>query len=1580
MVSSFKPIISLFDKVANSKDLNKKANGKLKESINATIGLFLKKDEQNIQTLSESDIFVIFESIENACSSNAIEIKTQSIDCIQKLISFKILTTEHKSIKNNDGHVLGDFLSLIHKNFCLKHNNSIYYVCLLKTFISTVIPYENQIHDICLLETVKCAYFIFMNSNEGDILSLSVLTLRQIVETIFQRLEGDITKIDTTNIPIVDNIELGKENEELKDNHVEDDIKTTCVDMNTEFTKYNNDSHEIKFPSILYKDAFLVLMSLCKLATKNLESVDNDETKNQVKSINLAVSLLTCALNSSGETFKSSEIFNQILKNHISNVLIKNGISFETVIVHAVSELFICCIKKFKVSLKTSIEKYIIDVIFASLENPSTSVEIKLIHLKTIEFMVSDSQFLVDLFINYDCGLQSDNIFEKLVTLLSKLTKKTTKQTTKFQISKATENDSRCAELLKSSLNNLVLIISCMFQWSQHLFVQMPYQIEKKSISNDNDLSVDNSVENNLTLTLHNDDPEALNALKTTKNLLQNGIKMFNIKPQKGIEYLINENVIMSSANDVATFLFNEERLDKVKIGELLGEFDDFYKNVMYSYVEKFNFKNQNFVKCLRKFLRTFRLPGESQKIDRLMEKFSSHYFAQNPNHNIFNSADVAYILAYSIIMLTTDLHNPQVKNKMQKDQYVQMNKGINNGENLPKDYLEAIYDDIHKKGIEMCGESSKLHSRNNDSFVEATRSEHALSMFMVSWSQFLVAFSIIFSETNQDDLINSVIIGLSMCLRIACIFNCEMEKNAFIQTISQFCLLNGNSIISEMSKKHVSMISHYMVLVNELCNYIGSSWKEVLKCISNLELLQSFVCSPKASIYSINSIDSADGDSSINTQWFSDELKFLTSQDILVAVDKVFLSSTRLDSKSIVKFVEALCIISAEELNFTQPKTFLLQKIIEIAYYNMNRIRIEWSNCWNFIGSHFNKVCCHEDENIATFGLDSLRQLSIKYLEKEELENFHFQREFLNPFEYIIHNSKSMAIRDLVIRCFYVFVVSHAKNIHSGWKNIYAVLSKAASDPYLPVVELSFDIIGTIFENHFGKLVSCFEWSINCLMEFIMNSPISDINMEAIRIMKMLITKIPESQEFKSRLEKECSTNEIFFQHFWNNCLKKVINCLCTIIEKSKIDVRTRSISVLFELIKIYGTSMDETCWKEFLEIIYHMLGYRRLSNSCLVDFSKISNNKTDPINEWLTTTCNHTLHALVDLYLQYQNKVHPFMFDDLCKIILWCLSKNNVQLCISSINCLDTLINSSDVTSNYEQRDATFKKFLDFFNQFIMNTHRYIVDLTKTLEKDPKIQEKYVSTIELVDLASKMCEYKRNMRKPSITFNTEENSKIPKSDYEEIESLAPILTNISTLTFSIQSFDSILFVKSDNSNPSIILDEKSCQLKSSFSFDLISQVTCCLVEYFTLVVQINFNVALRNHLLKSSSLFNSSMPFCLKSQLNIIKLFSKIIHSSFDNSVIKPQESQILSLSISKILDKILESYDHNIDCLLNESLDNISAILFDALKSIPNEQFLLVIPIIYKNVCLFVSKAKFRSQLTRDSLSHLFQRISL
>ncbi|XP_056143387.1 cytohesin-4 [Lampris incognitus] len=117
---------------------------------------------------------------------------------------------------------------------------------------------------------------------------------------------------------------------------------------------------------------------------------------------------------------------------------------------------------------------------------------------------------------------------------------------------------------------------------------------------------------------------------------------------------------------------------------------------VLKAFVGLHEFSDLNLVQALRQFLWSFRLPGEAQKIDRMMEAFASRYC--DCNTGVFQSADTCYILSFAIIMLNTSLHNPNVKDKPTLQRFVCMNRGINNGRDLPDELLKKLYDSIHNE------------------------------------------------------------------------------------------------------------------------------------------------------------------------------------------------------------------------------------------------------------------------------------------------------------------------------------------------------------------------------------------------------------------------------------------------------------------------------------------------------------------------------------------------------------------------------------------------------------------------------------------------------------------------------------------------------------------------------------------------------------------------------------------------------------------------------------------------------------------------------------------------------------------
>lgn len=76
----------------------------------------------------------------------------------------------------------------------------------------------------------------------------------------------------------------------------------------------------------------------------------------------------------------------------------------------------------------------------------------------------------------------------------------------------------------------------------------------------------------------------------------------------------------------------------------------------------------------------------------------------------------------------------------------------------------------------------------------------------------------------------------------------------------------------------------------------------------------------------------------------------------------------------------------------------------------------------------------------MAIFVMDSLRQLAMKFLEREELANYNFQNEFLRPFVIVMKKSSSLEVRELIVRCVSQMVLSRVNNIKSGWKSVFTV------------------------------------------------------------------------------------------------------------------------------------------------------------------------------------------------------------------------------------------------------------------------------------------------------------------------------------------------------------------------------------------------------------------------------------------------------------------------------------------------------------------------------------------------------------
>ena len=102
-----------------------------------------------------------------------------------------------------------------------------------------------------------------------------------------------------------------------------------------------------------------------------------------------------------------------------------------------------------------------------------------------------------------------------------------------------------------------------------------------------------------------------------------------------------------------------------------------------------------------------------------------------------------------------------------------------------------------------------------------------------------------------------------------------------------------------------------------------------------------------------------------------------------------------------------------------------------------MDRIKFIWTQIWNIMKQYFSKVGIHANKSISMFAIDSLKQLAIKFLKKEELASSDFQKQFLSPFEaiFIETSLENADIKDLIISCIDNIISHSTSTLKSGWK-----------------------------------------------------------------------------------------------------------------------------------------------------------------------------------------------------------------------------------------------------------------------------------------------------------------------------------------------------------------------------------------------------------------------------------------------------------------------------------------------------------------------------------------------------------------
>jgi brefeldin A-resistance guanine nucleotide exchange factor 1 len=329
-------------------------------------------------------------------------------------------------------------------------------------------------------------------------------------------------------------------------------------------------------------------------------------------------------------------------------------------------------------------------------------------------------------------------------------------------------------------------------------------------------------------------DPEMLRERRRRKRLIIKGTTMFNENPKGGLAYLQEKGVIDNASDPqcVAKFLKGTSRINKKILGEFLSKKGN--EAILDAFMDQFDFTGKRVDEALRVVLETFRLPGESPLIERIVTSFSEKYCASSVPEGVANK-DSVFILTYAIIMLNTDQHNPTIKNqaRMAYADFSRNLRGQNGGQDFPPDYLQDIFDAIktneiilpdehdNKRAFDYAWKELLLKTESAGPLVLCDTNIYDADLFATTWNPIVSCLFFVFMSATDDTVYARVITGFDECARIATKYGNSEALDEIIYRLSYISTLSSETL-SNTSLNTEVQVGDNSVMVSELAVKFG--------------------------------------------------------------------------------------------------------------------------------------------------------------------------------------------------------------------------------------------------------------------------------------------------------------------------------------------------------------------------------------------------------------------------------------------------------------------------------------------------------------------------------------------------------------------------------------------------------------------------------------------------------------------------------------------------------------------------------------------------------------------------------------
>jgi brefeldin A-resistance guanine nucleotide exchange factor 1 len=286
---------------------------------------------------------------------------------------------------------------------------------------------------------------------------------------------------------------------------------------------------------------------------------------------------------------------------------------------------------------------------------------------------------------------------------------------------------------------------------------------------------------------------ESLREQRTRKAIIIRGATKFNEKPKAGIAYLASQGIIRDPDDPqcIAEFVKGTARVDKKVLGEFISKRG--HEAILSAFIDRFDFTGARIDEAL---------PGESALIERILTEFSEKYFKMAQPESIANG-DAVYILTYAVIMLNTDQHNPNMKQKrMQLEDFTKNVRGINDGKDFDPEFIQGIYESIKNREIILPEEHSDRNAydhawkellvkcQSTSDIIICDTNIFDADIFAATWKPIIATLSYVFMSATDDAVFSRVVLGFDQCAQIAAKYKLPDALDRIISCLSYISTL----------------------------------------------------------------------------------------------------------------------------------------------------------------------------------------------------------------------------------------------------------------------------------------------------------------------------------------------------------------------------------------------------------------------------------------------------------------------------------------------------------------------------------------------------------------------------------------------------------------------------------------------------------------------------------------------------------------------------------------------------------------------------------------------------------------------